>query len=235
MMHVLMESGARRRPRSAPATAMSVAVHAGIITLAVALTSQATSTDAATAIRDRPAIIYIAPSAARQPARIASAGTPSPFALPVHPEIRLPATLSLPAVPTFDASRLASPNAGEGLSFGPGLRTDLPMGPASDGGAYTTETVDRIAAAFADNPRPVYPQSLRSAGLEGDVVITFVVDTTGRVEPGSLHVVQSAHPLFTEAVRRWLPATRYRPAEIGGRRVRQYVQQQVGFALANER
>jgi periplasmic protein TonB len=234
MMHVLMESGTRRRPRSAPATATSVAVHAGIITLAVALT-QSPPTDATPQERPRPELIFIAPSTrAPRTTSTPSVGAPSPLALPVRPEIRIP-TLSLPTVPTFDANAPASRSLASELRLGPGLRTDLSSGPAMPGGAYNPGSVDRIAVALSANPRPAYPQSLRGAGLEGEVLITFVVDTTGRVETGSLKVVQSTHPLFTDAVRKWLPATRYRPAEVGGRKVRQYVQQQVGFALANER
>jgi hypothetical protein len=63
-------------------------------------------------------------------------------------------------------------------------------------------------------------------------VLRFVVDTAGRVEAGSVHVVRADHPLFADggprrARRRVLP-----PAEAGGRRVRQLVEQAFAFALA---
>ena len=101
-------------------------------------------------------------------------------------------------------------------------------------GLYTATSVDRAVVALSTNPRPDYPQSLRAANLEGEVLVTFVVDSTGHVEPGSVTIIQATHEQFAGAVRRWLPRTRYRPAEVRGVRVRQYVQQQVGFSLAGK-
>jgi protein TonB len=78
---------------------------------------------------------------------------------------------------------------------------------------------------------PRYPDALRGAGVEGRVVARFVVDTAGRVEPGSVQIVSAAHPAFAEAVRRTLPALRFRAAEAGGRRVRQLVDMPFDFVL----
>ncbi|NJN05990.1 MAG: hypothetical protein HC814_05950 [Rhodobacteraceae bacterium] len=58
-----------------------------------------------------------------------------------------------------------------------------------------------------------------------------MVDTLGRVEPGSFRVLDSAHPLFERAVRDALGAMRFVPAEAGGRRVRQVVEQSFLFTL----
>ena len=44
--------------------------------------------------------------------------------------------------------------------------------------------------------QPRYPDMLRSAGVEGEVLAQFVVDTTGRAEAGSLKVLKSTHDLF---------------------------------------
>ncbi|MGH7720447.1 MAG: TonB family protein [Gemmatimonadaceae bacterium] len=65
---------------------------------------------------------------------------------------------------------------------------------------------------------------LHAAGATGGVVAEFVVDTAGRVELETFNVVSSTHPRFTEAVRRALPAARFTPALLAGRRVRQLVQ-----------
>jgi hypothetical protein len=67
--------------------------------------------------------------------------------------------------------------------------------------------------------------------VEGDVVARFVVDTLGRVEPGSIAILAATHALFAAEVRAWLSRTRYRPAEYEGRVVRQLVEQRIGFAL----
>ena len=69
------------------------------------------------------------------------------------------------------------------------------------------------------------------AVAEGTVMAQFIVDSTGRVEPGSFKVLKSDHDLFTAAVKSALPNMRFLPAEVGGRHVKQLVQQPFQFAL----
>ena len=76
-----------------------------------------------------------------------------------------------------------------------------------------------------------YPDMLRSANVEGEVLAQFVVDTTGKYENGSFKVLKSSHDLFTAAVRNALPTMRFYPAEVGGRKVKQLVQQPFTFSL----
>ena len=78
---------------------------------------------------------------------------------------------------------------------------------------------------------PRYPELLRSQRIEGRVVITFVVDETGRVEPSSVRIIESAHVLFEPAVKQAVLATRFKPAQWRGRAVRQLVQQAFVFEL----
>ena len=85
---------------------------------------------------------------------------------------------------------------------------------------------------YPDNPKPVYPPSMLSAGIETAFVVQFVVDTTGRVDDHSLKFPASAGRLFVDAVQRVLLRSRYRPAELGGRRVAQFVEQQFTFRIA---
>jgi TonB family protein len=81
------------------------------------------------------------------------------------------------------------------------------------------------------NAGPRYPEELKRSNIEGVVIAQFIVDTTGRVRPGSFKVLQSSHPLFVESVRASLVTARYEPAEIGGRKVPQVVQQPFHFQL----
>jgi protein TonB len=96
---------------------------------------------------------------------------------------------------------------------------------------HTRQTVERAVVARRDNPQPEFPGALRAAGVEGSVLVQFVVDTTGRVESHSISILKATHPQFGDAVRRWLGRTRYSAAEFEGKRVRQLVQQEVGFTL----
>ena len=98
-------------------------------------------------------------------------------------------------------------------------------------GAYTSDGVDRVVMPLANNPVPVYPRSMAAAGIETNFVVVFVVDSTGRVDNQTLEFPATAQPVFADAVRRALGRSRYRPAEMGGRRVRQLVQQEFVFRL----
>ena len=79
---------------------------------------------------------------------------------------------------------------------------------------------------------PRYPNLLRQAAVEGEVLAQFVVDTTGRAEIGSLKILKSSHELFTESVRTALPQMRFVPADVGGKKVKQLVQEPFSFSMS---
>jgi len=60
---------------------------------------------------------------------------------------------------------------------------------------------------------PHYPDNLRNAGIEGTVVASFVVDTTGHVDARSVRVTSSTDPQFSRAVCEALPRMRIRRAD----------------------
>jgi TonB family protein len=98
-------------------------------------------------------------------------------------------------------------------------------------GVVSANVVDVQVAPYPGAPTPRYPEALREAGIEGEVTLEFVVDTTGRVERGSVRVLSSAADAFVVSVRDALAGTRYHPALVGGRRVRQLVRQGFVFSL----
>lgn len=59
----------------------------------------------------------------------------------------------------------------------------------------------------------------------------FVVDSAGHIETPTIEIAQARHALFGASVRQWLPRTRYSPALVNGRAVRQLVQQRIEFTL----
>ncbi len=61
-------------------------------------------------------------------------------------------------------------------------------------------------------PQPAYPEALRDQQVEGEVVVQFVVDETGKADVATLTVVRSPHVLLTNAVRALLPQFRFEPA-----------------------
>ena len=66
--------------------------------------------------------------------------------------------------------------------------------------------------------RTVYPESVRRAGGEGQVMTEFVVDTSGAV--ACAQVIASPHPALTEAVLASVRASRFTPGTQEGRPVR---------------
>jgi protein TonB len=97
---------------------------------------------------------------------------------------------------------------------------------------FRDSQVERQVAVMPGTVAPRYPDALRSANIEGEVLASFVVDTTGRADMSSFKVLESTHDQFTAAVRNALVNYRYYPAEIGGHKVKQLVQQPFLFNLA---
>ena len=93
------------------------------------------------------------------------------------------------------------------------------------------DTVMDEPPQLLSSPPLRYPEMLKQAGLEGDVVLDFVIDTTGHVEPRSIQVVSSLHPLFEAAARDVILGSVYRPAQARGVPVRARVQQPLSFTI----
>ncbi len=77
-----------------------------------------------------------------------------------------------------------------------------------------------------------YPDELRKADIQGEVVAQFVVDVNGEVVPGSFKVLRSDHPLFTRAVESSISTMRFQPAQVQGKKVRQLIQSPFTFSLS---
>ena len=104
------------------------------------------------------------------------------------------------------------------------------LGSGSSGRAYSEDQVER-AVQVTRAPPPRYPDALKSVGVEGVVAMRFIVGVDGKVEPGSISVIDSPNRLFSDAVRASLLNSRYRPAEAGGHPVRQLVEQSFTFRI----
>jgi periplasmic protein TonB len=96
---------------------------------------------------------------------------------------------------------------------------------------YFEFQVEKPVMQAPGSQSPRYPEILKSAGVEGEVLASFEVDTTGRAIPGSFKVLKTSHELFASAVRNALPNMRFLPAEVGGKKVKQLVQQPFVFAI----
>ena len=107
-----------------------------------------------------------------------------------------------------------------------------PGRPYSD--VYFEFQVAKHVAMLPGNPAPRYPDMLRAANVEGQVLAQFVVDTAGHADSSTFKVLRSTHEMFTNSVRAILPTLKFSPAEIGGgRKVKQLVQMPFVFSLSS--
>jgi periplasmic protein TonB len=149
----------------------------------------------------------------------------------------LTAPIKIPDVlPDIDLSKKVTDEAdftGKGVAGGIAKGVVGGVAPPPDAGnTYFDFQVEKQVAPASGNPNPRYPDFLRTANVEGEVLAQFVVDTTGRAEMSSLKILKSTHDMFANSVRSVLPQWRFLPAEVGGRKVRQLVQMPFNFTLS---
>lgn len=144
----------------------------------------------------------------------------------------LTAPVEIPDVlPDIDLSRRVTDEAD---FTGKGVAGGIDKGKKVDLGAdnvYFEFQVEKPVMPAPNTGQPKYPDILRQAGVEGDVLATFEVDTTGRANVASFKVLRATHELFSTAVKNALPTMRFIPAEVGGKKVKQLVQQPFTFAI----
>ena len=97
--------------------------------------------------------------------------------------------------------------------------------------AYFEFQVTRQVQPSPNNRPPSYPPALRSANMQGEVLVQFIVDTTGKAKMNTLKVLRSTHVEFLMAVRNVLPDYEFEPAMILNRKVPQVVQMPFHFCL----
>jgi protein TonB len=84
-------------------------------------------------------------------------------------------------------------------------------------------------AVLISEPAPRYPPQLQAAGITGRVLLEFVIDTTGHVEPASIRKIESTHDAFDASARATVTAAIFRPARMSARPVRQLTRQSIRF------
>jgi len=223
MFDVLM--GSRLRPRVQPGQGFLVAVLHGAIVAGVVrgvtvpvATAPAPLVDTTVFVVEAPQLPSSAPVQS-EGETVAAPGfeiPPAPIGVPTDlPPLRLG--------PALDPERLR-----RALASGPPGRAVGPPAPAER--IAGVSEVD-IPAAALHQPSPRYPPALQLAGIEGRVLVEFIIDTTGHLEPGSAKVLASTHRGFEPAALETLERSLFRPARIAGRAVRQRTLQAIGFRI----
>jgi len=114
---------------------------------------------------------------------------------------------------------------------------DIPIEPVSEikanllgiKGAFTIGEVDSPPVPIFQIP-PVYPLSARMKGIEGWVIVRFIVDEEGRVS--HIRIVESKPKgVFDDSVIRCVSKWRFKPAVFEGIKVKTLVQTKIRFKL----
>ncbi len=236
MFDNLIESKAARQ-RRAGGTMLSVVVHAVLISAAVYGTLHASQemdkpkaekVEFVTVKKDEPPPPKDTPKPP-PPDVVMKAPPPKGFQVLTAP-IKIPDVL-----PDIDLSKKVTSEedfTGKGIAGGiaKGVVGGTPA-PVNNDQTYFEFQVEKQVSPFPGNAGPRYPDMLRSANVEGEVLAQFVVDTTGRADMSTFKVLKSTHDLFTNAVKATLPNMKFYPAEVGGHKVKQLVQMPFQFNL----
>ena len=227
MLNRLLESKAKRE-RSVAGAVASVATHTALIGVAVYATAQAR---VETAPSDQVAHhVYFAPvrpPAWSEPAPGITSKVIKSRLVFVDPAV----SVTLPSIdvplPIVGSADFRRDPIGGSVSFGAGDLAREGTDPT-----FRADQVEKQVSLISGSAPPRYPEVLRAAGVDGQVVARFVVTEEGRVEEGSVKFVRSDNHLFEEAVRAALARMRFTPAEIGGKKVRQLVEMPFVFTLS---
>lgn len=226
----------RKRQRSVGGTITSVVLHVVVITLAVVVTANAGKRIVEENRQEDVKFVQVKKAPPPEPAK-----PPPPQVVVTPPPPKGFQTITAPInipdkIPDVDLSKAVTNEAdfsGKGVEGGVARGVVGGTGPVNKDQPYFEFQVEKPVLAKEGNPNPVYPSMLESARVAGEVMAQFVVDTTGRAEMGSFQVLKSTNELFTAAVKSVLPKWHFYAAEVGGRKVRQVVQQPFIFKAPN--
>jgi protein TonB len=103
-----------------------------------------------------------------------------------------------------------------------------------DGQGSSGNGLKLIQARYSETPKPVYPESARSEGREGRVLLRVLVDDQGRTKRVEVNDSSGSEALdraAAEAIKRW----RFIPARYGDKTVESWIRVPIDFSLADNK
>ncbi|MEO8140988.1 MAG: TonB family protein [Gemmatimonadota bacterium] len=239
MFENLIESN-QKRSGGLGQSLVSVFVHAGLIFGAIRATQ-----GAAEAIREitvDTTMVFLKPPETPPPPPpppenvVVSANPPPQGFQVVSPPDNIPTE-----IPPVNLNEKFDPKDFTGKGVEGGIATGIVggTGPVSiEGQVFLAAEVDdnpqmTNGAACAEAIASSYPAVMKSAGIPGKVVMQFIVNTDGHVDPASVKITSSTHKAFEEPARKVLTSTActFKAGSTHGQPVRVLVQQAISFKL----
>ena len=237
MFNNLLESKPKKEKRGG-GTVTSIVLHSILVGLAVYATANAAiknekprqeKIDFVETPKDEPPPPKDEPPPPPPPDIVAAPPPPKGFQV-------LTAPVEIPdVIPDIDLSKKVTDEndfSGKGVAGGVAKGVEGGKAVVQSDQPYFEFQVEKPVVPAPGSTSPRYPDMLRQAGVEGEVLAQFVVDTTGRAEPNTLKILKSSHDLFIQSVKNALPQMKFIPAEVGGRKVKQLVQQPFTFSIS---
>ncbi len=232
--HLIASTPHRSGRRSLPSALTSMAIHGGVVWLAVAVTIKT-----AEVIEEAQAdttMIFLTQEAEAQEAE----PPPVQEILTINPPPKgfqvLQAPIDIPTeIPPIDLTSRFDPRdfSGAGVQGGIFSGVEGGTGPVDLSVTFREAAVDERPERLS-GPLPRYPEMLRQAGIEGSVMLEFVIDTSGRVEAALIKVLQSTNRAFEGPAKDVIRRSLYRPGRVRGQAVRVLVTQQIGFTIQRD-
>jgi TonB family protein len=151
--------------------------------------------------------------------------------LPVARTIASVAVSGLMVVAACEAPRPASPTDVADVQQSSTVRKIAAAPPISADDTALPGITNQSRREIAGLLQREYPPLLRDAGVEGMVVLDFVVDEQG--SPRNIQVVRATHQAFGDAAVRVLREVRFSPARVGTRAVARRLQLPIAFKLGS--
>ena len=242
MFDVLVASGAHLELRPRWVTT-SVLTHVLLVTLAAMATRAVLDTPSVTAA-DPAVLLFVPKPPSPPPPEVKRESPPSVVvadpppkgfqtiaALTDIPKVIPPVDLSQrPLDPRDFTGRGMEGGVAEGVVGGTGrVETGSPGGDLNAIYEATTNDERFEPAILVLQPAPRYPEALETLGIEGQVMVEFVIDTMGKVQPPSIRIRESTHPNFAAAARAAVAGAIFRPAHLSAHAVRQLTRQSIRF------
>ena len=225
--------------KAIPSTVMSSIIHGVLIYAAVTATISA-GEDAEEVARDTTMIILTEEAEPEPEPEPEVEAPPIQQVLNLEPPPKgfqtLDAPIDIPTeIPPVDFTERFDPRDFSGVGVEGGVFSGIEggTGPVDFTQTFLETAVDERPERLS-GPMPRYPEMLRQAGIEGIVLLEFVIDTTGHVEEESIKVLQSTNRAFDGPARDVIRRSLYRPGRVRGQAVRVLVSQQIGFTIQRD-
>jgi len=234
MFNNLLESKAKKQKRLG-GSVTSIVLHAAVVAALVVVTKNAGIVEEKT--KDEKLDFVEVKDEPKPPEPEKPPPPPDVVAAPPPPKgfQVLSAPIEIPnIIPEIDLSKKVTDEAdfsGKGVAGGTSKGVEGGKAVVQTDQPYFDFQVEKPVVPAPGTAGPNYPDMLRSAGIEGTVLAQFVVDTTGRADMSTYKVLKSDNDLFSTSVKNYLGRARFLPAEVGGRKVKQLVQQPFQFSL----